>query len=417
MPTYGYPNHVAQEPTWSGIERLGLTLAQRRETRGAKRSSAGTDRRRLSTWQRRTEWRDSSSVLVRDPWGSTPPLFVHNIRRGGLKQNHFSLSLTLAFAPALQLFLPPKSAVIPPSAVIRHHSFQTRIGRIMPTYGYPNDVAQEPTWSGIEWLGLTLAQRRETRGAKRSSAGTDRRRLSTWQRRTEWHDSSLVPVRDPWGSTPPLFVHNIRRGGLKQNHFSLSLTLAFAPALQLFLPPKSAVIPPSAVIRHHSFQVFSMVDPGINSPNVDPDAYPDLMETIQSLGRGYRSFDERSSNFPRPIGLRPRRPKRSTEQAAAGAQASTSTSSGGVLNTSGEGGANAPPRDIDIIPPLPTGLGPMPYNNFYGDGPGVFTEEFRMKYSIPDDVLVERVTTNRIPFGEEFIVLPLFAIIEGGGGG
>ncbi|KAF7151064.1 hypothetical protein RHSIM_Rhsim02G0086800 [Rhododendron simsii] len=38
-----------------------------------------------------------------------------------------------------------------------------------------------------------------------------------------------------------------------------------------------------------------------------------------------------------------------------------------------------------------------------------------MKYSIPDDVQVERVTTDRIPFGEDFIVLPLFAITWGGG--
>ncbi|KAF7141440.1 hypothetical protein RHSIM_Rhsim06G0145900 [Rhododendron simsii] len=59
----------------------------------------------------------------------------------------------------------------------------------------------------------------------------------------------------------------------------------------------------------------------------------------------------------------------------------------------------------------------MPYNNFYGDGPRGFTEEFRMKYSIPDNVQVERVTTDRIPFGKDFIILPLFAFIEGGGGG
>lgn len=50
-----------------------------------------------------------------------------------------------------------------------------------------------------------------------------------------------------------------------------------------------------------------MVDSRISLPRVDPNAYPTLQETIQSLDRGYRmgnvSFDERSSNFPQPTGL------------------------------------------------------------------------------------------------------------------
>ncbi|KAF7143681.1 hypothetical protein RHSIM_Rhsim05G0097200 [Rhododendron simsii] len=107
-------------------------------------------------------------------------------------------------------------------------------------------------------------------------------------------------------------------------------------------------------------------------------------------------------------------PEDRAERVAAGAQVSTSTSSGGPPNTSGVGGENAPPRDVDIIPLLPTGLGPMPYNIFYGDGPAGFTEEFRVKFSIPDDGLIERVTTDMISFCDDFIVLPLSAITEGG---
>ncbi|KAF7138835.1 hypothetical protein RHSIM_Rhsim07G0158000 [Rhododendron simsii] len=187
-----------------------------------------------------------------------------------------------------------------------------------------------------------------------------------------------------------------------------------------------------------------MVDSSINSPNVDPKAYPTLLETIQSLGKEYQSFDECSSNLRRPTGLSvipgihvPLQVDDSAckgvsfnqgdfdqedraERAAAGAQASTSTSSDGPLNTSGgppnmsgAGGENALPRDIDIIPPLPSGLGPMSYNNFYGDGPRGFIEEFWVKYSILDDVLVERVTTDRISFGDGFIILPLFVITGG----
>ncbi|KAF7144626.1 hypothetical protein RHSIM_Rhsim04G0140000 [Rhododendron simsii] len=202
-----------------------------------------------------------------------------------------------------------------------------------------------------------------------------------------------------------------------------------------------------------SCSVFSMVASSINSPDVDPEAYPSLLETIQGLGKGYRSFDESSSNFPQfprlPVipeihiplqsddsAVRGSQfvqgtsscqtagadvdPESLAERMAAGAQAGTSTSSGEPLNTSDAGGSNAPPRpprDVDTIPPLPSELGLMPYNHFYGDGPGGFTEQFRTKYSILDDVLVEGVTTDRIPFGEDFIVLPLFAITEGGGGG
>ncbi|KAF7146076.1 hypothetical protein RHSIM_Rhsim04G0042900 [Rhododendron simsii] len=194
----------------------------------------------------------------------------------------------------------------------------------------------------------------------------------------------------------------------------------------------------------------SMVDSSINSPDVDPKAYPSLLETIQGLGKGYRSFDESSSNFPRFPGL-PVIPgihillqsddsavrgsqfvqgtsSRQTvgtdidaenlaKRMAAGAQAGTSTSSAEPLNTSVARGSNAPPRpprDVDTIPPLPSGLGPTSYNHFYCDGPRGFTEQFRTQYLIPDDVLVERVSTDRIPFGQDFIVLPLFAITEGG---
>ncbi|KAF7151722.1 hypothetical protein RHSIM_Rhsim02G0192500 [Rhododendron simsii] len=184
--------------------------------------------------------------------------------------------------------------------------------------------------------------------------------------------------------------------------------------------------------------------------DVGPEAYPSPLETIQGLGKGYRSFDESSSNFPRFPGLPvipgihiPLQsddsavrgsqfvqgtsscqtagadvdPENLAERIAVGAQAGTSTSSAEPLNTSDAGGSNAPPRpprDVDTIPPLPSGLGPMPYNHFYSNGPGGFTEKFRTEYSIPDDVLVDRVSTDRIPFGEDFIVLPLFAITEGG---
>lgn len=56
----------------------------------------------------------------------------------------------------------------------------------------------------------------------------------------------------------------------------------------------------------------------------------------------------------------------------------------------------------------------MMYANFYDEGPGGFSDEFRERYEISSDVLVERVTGDRITFGVDFITLPLFAIIEGG---
>lgn len=118
-----------------------------------------------------------------------------------------------------------------------------------------------------------------------------------------------------------------------------------------------------------------MVDSCINSPNVDPEAYPTLLETIQTLGRGYRSFNERSSNFLRPTELHvipgihvplqvddsacrganlgqgdspnetadlDSEQEGRAEKVAAGAQASTSAPSGEPPNTSGAGGTNAP---------------------------------------------------------------------------
>ncbi|KAF7149592.1 hypothetical protein RHSIM_Rhsim02G0063100 [Rhododendron simsii] len=170
------------------------------------------------------------------------------------------------------------------------------------------------------------------------------------------------------------------------------------------------ITPPPSVAQRLDFQVFSMVDSSINSPDVDPEAYSSLLETIQGLGKGYRSFDESSNNFPRFPGLpvipgihiplqsddsavrssqfvqgtscqtagADADPENLAEWMATGAQAGTSTSSAEPLSTSEAGGSNAPPRpprDIDTIPPLPSGLGPMSYNHFYGDGPGGFTEQ------------------------------------------
>ncbi|KAF7114618.1 hypothetical protein RHSIM_RhsimUnG0083200 [Rhododendron simsii] len=109
-----------------------------------------------------------------------------------------------------------------------------------------------------------------------------------------------------------------------------------------------------------------MVDSSINSPNIDPETYPTLLEMMQSLGKEYRSIDERSSNFRRPTRLSaipgihiPLQMDDSAcegvssgqwdsdqedhaERAAARAQASTSTSSGGPPNKSRAGGENAP---------------------------------------------------------------------------
>lgn len=70
--------------------------------------------------------------------------------------------------------------------------------------------------------------------------------------------------------------------------------------------------------------------------------------------------------------------------------------------------------DEDEIPPPPKGLGPMPYSRLYGLGPGGFTKSFRRKYEIPDDVVVEAYTGSRLTYGEDFILLPLLAITEGG---
>ncbi|KAI8546920.1 hypothetical protein RHMOL_Rhmol07G0156800 [Rhododendron molle] len=216
---------------------------------------------------------------------------------------------------------------------------------------------------------------------------------------------------------------------------------------------------PSPVDQHPHSQVFSMVDSScISSPRVDPDDYSDLQDLIQSLGRNYRSggmsFDESSSNFARQPGHpvipdihvplqvddrssrdilygRGDSPDEITElgrhgfepegdqneRTTTGSHASTSTSAGDPPNQPEAnigGAAQKPPRDVDLIPPPSTGLGPMPYTHFYDDGPGGFTATFRAKYDMPDDVLVERVTGERIPFGADFIVLPLYPITEGG---
>ncbi|KAF7120456.1 hypothetical protein RHSIM_Rhsim13G0128400 [Rhododendron simsii] len=251
----------------------------------------------------------------------------------------------------------------------------------------------------------------------------------------------------------PPFLPLYKKGGSEAESLSCSRSLALDRQNICSCHQQPIIAPPLSVAQRQDFQVFNMVDSSINSPDVDPEAYSSLLETIQGLGKGYRSFDESSSNFPRfprlPVipgihiplqsddsavrgsqfvqGTSSRQTagmdidqENLAERMAAGAQAGTSTSSAEPLNTSVAGGSNAPPRpprDVDTIPPLPSGLGPMPYNHFYGDGYGGFTEQFRTKYSIPDDVLVERVSTDQIPFGEDFIVLPLFAITEGGGGG
>ncbi|KAF7120213.1 hypothetical protein RHSIM_Rhsim13G0002100 [Rhododendron simsii] len=267
-----------------------------------------------------------------------------------------------------------------------------------------------------------------------------------------------VPVRDPPSPTVRALVPATSNPSVLRLSPSLTVRIFRTGALAAYGPapilPSWEISPVflrgrSRWISLGGSLVFSMVDSSINSPDVDPEAYPSLLETIQGLGTGYRSFNESSSNFPRFPGMpvipgihiplqsddsavRGSQIARGTfpcqtagaddpgnlaEQMAAGAQAGTSTSSADPLNTSEAGGLDAPPRpprDIDTIPPLPSGLGPMPYNHFYGDGPGGFTEQFREKYSIPDDVLVERVSTDRVTFGEDFIVLPLFAITEGG---
>lgn len=56
----------------------------------------------------------------------------------------------------------------------------------------------------------------------------------------------------------------------------------------------------------------------------------------------------------------------------------------------------------------------MSYVHFYGDGLGGFTNEFRERHQIPDDVLVERYTKLRFTYEEDFRIFPLFALTEGG---
>ncbi|KAF7143717.1 hypothetical protein RHSIM_Rhsim05G0105000 [Rhododendron simsii] len=210
-----------------------------------------------------------------------------------------------------------------------------------------------------------------------------------------------------------------------------------------------------------SVPVFSMVDsPSSGWLRVNADAYTDLQETIRNLDMGYRmgnvNFDESSCNFaqqaelhvilgihiplqvddkafkdilygrsdsldevvePSPHGSE-QEEEEQTERIVAGAQANTSTSTGSSPNASDVGGAEdplKPKKDINLIPPLPTNLGSMPYNHLYGDGPGGFKDEFAVKYEILDDILVERVTGDQITFGADFIILPLYAITGGGG--
>ncbi|KAF7145037.1 hypothetical protein RHSIM_Rhsim04G0129500 [Rhododendron simsii] len=232
--------------------------------------------------------------------------------------------------------------------------------------------------------------------------------------------------------------HHALRPSLCQNALPKNQSKIFWPSLAVMLglePPRWWF--PQLMARRPSSHLGKPHCPSSHSEG-DLDALS--LGESQSLGREYRSFDERSSNLRRPTGLTaipgihvPLQMDDSAcrdvnsgqgdsdqdrtefaERTAAGARASTSTSSGGPPSSSGAGGENIPPRDINTIPPLPTGLGPMPYSNFYGDGLGGFTKEFREKYSIPEDVLVERVFGDRISFGGDFIILPLFAITEGG---
>ncbi|KAI8560402.1 hypothetical protein RHMOL_Rhmol04G0252500 [Rhododendron molle] len=206
----------------------------------------------------------------------------------------------------------------------------------------------------------------------------------------------------PLGFPPSRLIHYIRGEPGKK---SVS-TVAF-----LLRNPILLLLPPPLLLRRFpstNSSVYSMVDSRI-LPKINPEGYPNLMETIQSLDRNYRSFNESSSNFPLPTGPsiipginvplqmddsacrgtpvgQGNSPNESAEhdseeedraeRMATGTQASASTSSGGPPSASDAGGANATPRDIDLIPPPPTGLGPMPYNNFFKDEPGGFTKEF-----------------------------------------
>ncbi|KAF7147982.1 hypothetical protein RHSIM_Rhsim03G0059200 [Rhododendron simsii] len=275
--------------------------------------------------------------------------------------------------------------------------------------------------------------------------------IYTWPSKSGRYGVASVLVQESLGFPSSYFTRYIEDGGTKEIALSRSRprlhicpckrnpsSLHHSPSLiagvfrSSFSPHAEGLGGPSAGV--------SMVDSSINSLNVDPEVYPTLHEMIQTLGRKYRSFDKRSCNLRRSFGLTAipdihislqmddsaRRGVSSgqgdsdqgrvdfAERTTAGTHASTSTSSSGPPSTSGAGGENVPLRNVYIIPPLPTELEPMPYNNFYGDGPRGFTKEFRTKYSIPNDVLVERVSGDKISFGDDFIILPLFAITEGG---
>ncbi|KAF7144307.1 hypothetical protein RHSIM_Rhsim05G0054300 [Rhododendron simsii] len=334
-----------------------------------------------------------ASVPVRDPPSPISPLFYHYIRKGGVRRNHFSCSHSLALdrQSVRSCLQQPVSA--PPLSVAHRPDFQ--VSPLLTGYFVKSHHALRPS----------LCQKCPFQNRLTFPAAFGRYLRPGTPKTGALAAYGPAPILPSW-EISPVFV----RG--RSRWISLGGSL-----------------------------VFSMVDSSINSPDVDPEAYPSLLETIQGLGRGYRSFNESSSNFPRFPGMpvipgihiplqsddsavRGSQIARGTfpcqtagaddpgnlaERMAAGAQAGTSTSSADPLNTSEAGGLDAPPRpprDIDTIPPLPSGLGPMPYNHFYGDGPGGFTEQFREKYSIPDDVLVERVSTDRVTFGEDFIVLP-----------
>lgn len=71
------------------------------------------------------------------------------------------------------------------------------------------------------------------------------------------------------------------------------------------------------------------------------------------------------------------------------------------------------PTDPDVIPPLPPGTQISPYAHYVSGAPGVW-DEFRRKYQIPDDVVVEPYTEGRLTYSKDFIILPLIAITEGG---
>ncbi|KAF7148348.1 hypothetical protein RHSIM_Rhsim03G0109000 [Rhododendron simsii] len=115
------------------------------------------------------------------------------------------------------------------------------------------------------------------------------------------------------------FARYIKDGGMKEITFCLALSRS-RPRLHIcpcnrnpsslrHSPPLTAGVFRSSFSLHTGdligplAGVFSMVDSSINSPNVDPEAYQTLLETIQSLGRDYRSFDEWSSNLRRHSGL------------------------------------------------------------------------------------------------------------------